>query len=74
MNIVNSANATKPDAYALTDYQSTRLTQSSVNVQASAGISLVTADGDKVTLAAAKDKLSPHTVKAFSFLAPADLP
>jgi hypothetical protein len=52
MNIVNSANATKPDAYALANYQSTRLIQSSVDIQTSAGISLVTADGDKVTLSA----------------------
>lgn len=50
MNTACCSNATRPDPYALADFQYTKLNRASVDVQASAGISLVTADGDKVTL------------------------
>jgi len=50
MNTTCCSNATRPDPYALTDFQYTKFNRASVDVQASAGVSLVTADGDKVTL------------------------
>ena len=50
MNTTCCSNATRPDPYALADFQYTKFNRASVDVQASAGISVVTADGDKVTL------------------------
>ena len=52
MNTTCCSNATRPDPYALADFNYTKLSRASVDVQASAGVSLVTADGDKVTLSA----------------------
>jgi uncharacterized lipoprotein YajG len=50
MNTACCSHATRPDPYALADFQYTKFNLASVDVQASAGISMVTADGDKVTL------------------------
>jgi len=50
MNTTCCSNATRPDPYAPADFQYTKFNRASVELRASAGISLVTADGDKVTL------------------------
>jgi hypothetical protein len=50
MNTTCCSNATRPDPYAPGDFQYTKFNRASVELRASAGISLVTADGDKVTL------------------------
>ena len=50
MNTTCCSNGARPDPYALADFNYTKFQRASVDVQASAGISLVTADGDKVTL------------------------
>jgi len=50
MNTTCCSNAARPEPYPLADFNYTKLNRASVDVQASAGISLVTADGDKVTL------------------------
>lgn len=49
MNTTCCSNVTRPDPYALADFHYTKLKRVSVDVQASAEVSLVTADGDKVT-------------------------
>jgi hypothetical protein len=52
MNTACCSNAIRPDPYALADFQYSKFNRAKLDVQASAGISLVTADGDKVTLSA----------------------
>lgn len=52
MNTTCRSNATRPEAHALADFQYSKFNRASVDVQASAGISVVTADSDKVTLSA----------------------
>ena len=51
MNI-SSSQATGRDSNALANFQSSRLGRGSLDLRASADISLVTADGDKITLSA----------------------
>ena len=50
MNTTCCTNTARPDPYPVADFNYTKLNRASVDVQASARISLVTADGDKVTL------------------------
>jgi hypothetical protein len=52
MNAISSSQATGGDSNALTNFQSSRLGRGSLDLRASADISLVTADGDKITLSA----------------------
>jgi len=50
MNTTCCSNAIRPEPDALADFQYGKFNRARVDMQASAGISLVTADGDKVTL------------------------
>ncbi len=50
MNAISSATTARPDANVLANFQYSKLSRASIDVQSSAGISLITADGDKVTL------------------------
>jgi hypothetical protein len=52
MNTACCSRATGPDPYALVNFQTSHLSRGSLDLRANAGISVVTADGDKITLSA----------------------
>lgn len=52
MNTISSSTTARPDANVLANFQYSKLSRASIDVQSSADISLITADGDKVTLSA----------------------
>lgn len=52
MNTAVSPNSTRPTSYEAGQYQHRSVTRANIDVETRAGITLVTADGDKVTLSA----------------------